>query len=99
MDDLKLAVSMRGDFFGDMALLQDGHRLSASRAKGVTKLLVLQPVGFLLKIIRDPTFAFEMLQSLYLRIKVLNERLLELIQRGNLPKETIEKILTMMAGR
>ena len=97
--DLKLAVFMRGDFFGDMALLQGGHRFAGAKAKGKTKLLVLQPGGFLLKIRRDPTFAFEMLQALSLRIKVSNERLLEVIQKGNIPKETVEEILTMMAGR
>lgn len=97
--DLKLAVFLRGDFFGDMALLQGGHRFAAAKAKGKTKLLVLQPGGFLLKIRRDPTFAFEMLQALSLRIKVSNERLLEVIQKGNIPKETVEEILTMMAGR
>lgn len=97
--DLKLAVFKRGDFFGDMALLQGGHRFAGARAKGVTKLLVLQPGGFLLKIRRDPTFAFEMLQALSLRIKVSNERLLEVIQKGNIPKETVDEILTMMAGR
>ncbi len=97
--DLKLAIFKRGDFFGDMALLQGGHRFAGARAKGVTRLLVLQPGGFLLKIRRDPTFAFEMLQALSLRIKVSNERLLEVIQKGNIPKETVDEILTMMAGR
>ncbi len=82
-----------------MALLQGGSRFAGARAKGVTKLLVLQPVGFLLKIRRDPTFAFEMLQALSMRIKVSNERLLEAIQKGNIPKETIEEILSTMGGR
>jgi CRP/FNR family cyclic AMP-dependent transcriptional regulator len=99
MGELKLAVFGRGDFFGDMALLQGGHRFAGAKAKGKTKLLVLQPGGFLLKIRRDPTFAFEMLQALSLRIKVSNERLIEVIKKGNVPKETIEEILQMMGGR
>lgn len=97
--ELRLAVFKRGDFFGDMALLQGGHRFASARAKGVTKLLVLQPGGFLLKIRRDPTFAFEMLQALSLRIKVSNERLIEVIQKGNVSKDLIEEILAMMGGR
>ncbi len=64
LGELKLAVFKRGDFFGDMALLQGGHRFAGAKAKGKTKLLVIQPGGFLLKIRRDPTFAFEMLQAL-----------------------------------
>lgn len=99
MGELKLAVFRRGDFFGDMALLQGGYRFAGAKAKGVTKLLVLQPGGFLLKIRRDPTFAFEMLQALSLRIKVSNERLIEVIQKGNIPKEMVEEILQMMGGR
>jgi len=99
MGELKLAVFRRGDFFGDMALLQGGYRFAGAKAKGVTKLLVLQPGGFLLKIRRDPTFAFEMLQALSMRIKVSNERLIEVIQKGNIPKETVEEILQMMGGR
>lgn len=99
MGELKLAVFRRGDFFGDMALLQGGYRFAGAKAKGVTKLLVLQPGGFLLKIRRDPTFAFEMLQALSMRIKVSNERLIEVIQKGNIPKEMVEEILQMMGGR
>lgn len=97
--ELKLAVFRRGDFFGDMALLQGGYRFAGAKAKGTTKLLVLQPGGFLLKIRRDPTFAFEMLQALSMRIKVSNERLIEVIQKGNIPKEMVEEILAMMGGR
>jgi CRP/FNR family cyclic AMP-dependent transcriptional regulator len=99
LGDLKLAEFKRGDFFGDMALLQGGHRFAGARAKGKTKLLVIQPGGFLLKIRRDPTFAFEMLQALSLRIKVSNERLLEVIQKGNIPKDKVEEILQMLSGR
>lgn len=99
MGELKLAVFLRGDFFGDMALLQGGHRFAGAKAKGKTKLLVLQPGGFLLKIRRDPTFAFEMLQALSMRIKVSNERLIEVIKKGNVSKELVEEILTMMGGR
>ncbi len=99
MGELKLAVFLRGDFFGDMALLQGGHRFAGAKAKGKTKLLVLQPGGFLLKIRRDPTFAFEMLQALSLRIKVSNERLIEVIKKGNVTKELVEEILQMMGGR
>jgi CRP-like cAMP-binding protein len=99
LGELKLAVFNRGDFFGDMALLQGGHRFAGAKAKGKTKLRVIQPGGFLLKIRRDPTFAFEMLQALSLRIKVSNERLLEVIQKGNIPKEKVEEILQMLSGK
>jgi CRP/FNR family cyclic AMP-dependent transcriptional regulator len=97
--EMLLATFEKGDFFGDMALLQGGPRFAGARAKGDTRLLVLQPGGFLLKIRRDPTFAFEMLQQLSQRIKVSNERLLTLIQKGNIPFEMAQEVLNSMMGR
>jgi CRP-like cAMP-binding protein len=96
---LKLVTFERGEFFGDMALLQGGHRFASAKAVGTTKLLVLQPGGFLLKIRRDPTFAFEMLQALSLRIKISNERIIDLIKQGNIPKEKVDEILAAISGR
>ncbi len=97
--EIKLATFNRGDFFGDMALLQGGVRFASAKASGVTKLLVIQPGGFLLKIRRDPTFAFEMLQALSYRIKISNERLVDVIQKGNVPKETVDDILKLIGGQ
>lgn len=97
--DLKLATFNRGDFFGDMALLQGGLRFASAKASGKTQILVLQPGGFLLKIRRDPTFAFEMLQALSYRIKVSNERLIDVIKKGNIPRETVDQILSMIGGQ
>ncbi len=96
---IKLVTFERGEFFGDMALLQGGNRFASAKAVGTTKLLVLQPGGFLLKIRRDPTFAFEMLQALSLRIKVSNERLLDLIKQGKIPKDKVDEILAAISGR
>lgn len=97
--EILLASFEKGEFFGDMALLQGGPRFAGARAKGSTRLLVLQPGGFLLKIRRDPTFAFEMLQQLSQRIKVSNERMLTLIQKGNIPHEMAQEVLSSMMGR
>ncbi len=97
--EMKLATFAKGDFFGDMALLQGGPRFASARARGQTRLLILQPGGFLLKIRRDPTFAFEMLQQLSARIKVSNDRLLGLIERGNIPREMAQDVLNSMMGR
>lgn len=98
-DEIKLATFQRGEFFGDMALLQGGTRFAGAKASGKTTLLALQPGGFLLKIRRDPTFAFEMLQALSYRIKISNQRLIDVIKKGNVPKETVDQILTMIGGQ
>ncbi len=96
--ELDLAEFGRGDFFGDMALLQGGHRFAAAYAKGPTRLLILKPGGFLLKIRRDPTFAFEMLQQLSYRVRVSNQRLIESLKIGQLPPETVKRLL-LAAGQ
>jgi CRP/FNR family cyclic AMP-dependent transcriptional regulator len=97
--EMVLTTFSKGDFFGDMALLQGGPRFAGARAKGPTRLLVLRPGGILLKIRRDPTFAFEMLQQLSQRIKVSNERLLVMIQKGGISREDAQALLNNVSGR
>jgi CRP/FNR family cyclic AMP-dependent transcriptional regulator len=91
--DVILATLKRGDFFGEMSLLESLPRSATARAKGETKLLTILPGGFLLKIRRDPTFAFEMLQSLSKRIRLTNDRLVTAIQDGKSNQETLRSIL------
>jgi CRP-like cAMP-binding protein len=95
---IKMAVFKKGDFFGDMALLQSLPRYASAYAVGETKLLILKPAGFLMKIRRDPTFAFEMLQQLSFRVKMSNDRLLEVLKRNQIPMEEIQGILNLLGG-
>lgn len=83
----------RGDFFGDMALLQSIPRFASAYSKGKSKILILQPGGFLLKIRRDPTFAFEMILQLSSRLKFTSEKFLEAIASGNVSNEIAQDIL------
>lgn len=96
---IELARFDKGDFFGDMALLQSIPRYAGAYADGETKLLILRPGGFLLKIRRDPTFAFEMLQQMSLRVKVSSDRVLELINKFNLPRDEVQKLLLALNGK
>ncbi len=96
---VELATFTKGDFFGDMALLQSIPRYAAAHAFGKTRLLILKPAGFLLKIRRDPTFAFEMLQQMSLRVKVSNDRVLELIEKFQLPQDEVQKLLLTLNGK
>ncbi len=96
--DIKLAEFRKGDFFGDMALLQSIPRYASARASGQTKLLILQPGGFLLKIRRDPTLAFEMLQQLSYRIKISNERLIDALLQSGLSMEKVQALLNTNDG-
>ncbi len=96
---IEVADFNRGDFFGDMALLQSIPRYAGAYASGTTKLLILQPAGFLMKIRRDPTFAFEMLQQMSFRVKVSNDRLFEIVSRFNLSKAEVQKLLLAINGK
>ncbi len=96
--EIRLAQFKKGDFFGDMALLQSLPRYAGAFAEGETTLLILKPAGFLLKIRRDPTFAFEMLQQLSHRVKVSNDRILELIRKYNLPSSEVQALLKEVEG-
>jgi CRP/FNR family cyclic AMP-dependent transcriptional regulator len=96
--EIEMAVFKKGDFFGDMALLQSLPRYAGAYAMGNTKLLILKPAGFLLKIRRDPTFAFEMLQQLSYRVKMSNDRLLEVVAKNQVPLEEVQSILTILGG-
>jgi CRP/FNR family transcriptional regulator, cyclic AMP receptor protein len=97
--EIELVEFKKGDFFGDISLLQSIPRYASAYAKGETRLLILKPGGFLLKIRRDPTFAFEMLQQLSLRILVSNDRLFTLVQQYKLPADEVQKLIEMIGGK
>ena len=72
----------RGEFFGEMSLLEGVQRSADVFAKEDTQLLSISSGGLLLKIRRDPTFALEMLQSFSGRLRLANERLSNEVQKG-----------------
>ncbi|NDF15609.1 cyclic nucleotide-binding protein [bacterium] len=96
--EVEMVRFQKGEFFGDMALLQSLPRYASAYAIGNTRLLILKPAGFLLKIRRDPTFAFEMLQQLSYRVKMSNDRLLETMIRNRLPLQEIQDIMRLLGG-
>ena len=93
LGDLDLVNFQKGDFFGDMALLQGIPRYAGAVAVTKCRLLVLQPGGFLLKIRRDPTFAFEMIQQLSLRVKLSVESLMGGLAGSGISRETAQQII------
>ncbi|MES2965329.1 MAG: cyclic nucleotide-binding domain-containing protein [Bdellovibrionota bacterium] len=91
--EIELARLKKGNFVGEMSLLESLPRSATARASGATRLLVIQPGGFLLKIRRDPTFAFEMLQTLSKRIRGTNETLMRELGRSDSSKESLRAII------
>ncbi|HKG93545.1 MAG TPA: cyclic nucleotide-binding domain-containing protein [Gemmatimonadaceae bacterium] len=86
--EVELARLTRGSFFGEMSLLESQPRNATVRADGHAKLLVIKPGGLLLKIRRDPTFAFEMLQHMSHRIRDLNDRVAQLMH-AEAPRDNV----------
>ena len=78
--ELILAWLERGSFFGEMSLLEGTTRHATVRARGPVRLVVVEPGSLLLKIRRDPTFAFEMLQQMSRRVRGLDDQLVALTQ-------------------
>ena len=75
--EVEFATLGKGDIFGEMSLLEGLPRSATVRAVEPTRVLVVEPGGFLLKIRRDPTLAFELLQQLSGRVRRLNGQLTE----------------------
>jgi len=87
-----LATLDRGDFFGEMALLESLPRSATCRALGSTRLLAIRSGELLMKIRRDPTFAFEMLQHMSRRIRYLNEQMGAAMESEKLSREEAARL-------
>lgn len=85
----EIETRRRGEFFGEMALLESLPRSATAVARGDTRLLVIQCGGFLQKLRRDPTFAFEMLQRLSSRFRKVHQQLMTMMEERD--RETSER--------
>jgi CRP/FNR family transcriptional regulator, cyclic AMP receptor protein len=73
--ELELALLHKGDFFGEMSVLEGLPRDASAQARGEAVVLVMTPGALLVRLRRDPTFAFELLRRLSGRVRSLNARL------------------------
>jgi CRP-like cAMP-binding protein len=90
--EVEIARLSRGDFFGEMSLLESLPRYATIRSIGETKLLVIEPGSLLLKIRRNPTFAFEMLHKMSSRLRGINQKLMDLVASGAIPDEVLKTL-------
>ncbi len=96
--ELELATLERGDFFGEMSLLESLPRDASARAIGETQLLVISAGALLVRMRRDPTFAFEMLHRLSGRVRSLNARLIELVAKSGTAEDAARAMLYHQRG-
>jgi len=76
-----LIILKNGDFFGEMALLEDFPRSTTAVAKDECLLLVINKVNFEKAIQDDPGFAIKIMQSLSNRLRLQTKRYSELEER------------------
>jgi CRP/FNR family transcriptional regulator/CRP/FNR family cyclic AMP-dependent transcriptional regulator len=80
--DVTLGYIERGDFFGEMSLLESLPRYAGAFAVGATRVLVIEPGSLVLRIRHDPTLAIEMMQRLSGRLRLANARSMQVLD-GN----------------
>lgn len=85
--ELSLRTLNAGELFGEMALFDRMPRSATVRAVGEARVLSIDKKGFFSRVNKDPTLAFNILESMSKRIRILNDEF------GKLKKER-EKILT-----
>jgi CRP/FNR family transcriptional regulator, cyclic AMP receptor protein len=95
MGEVHLAVLAKGDFFGEMSVLENLPRDASAQALGETEVLVMTPGALLVRLRRDPTLAFELLRRLSGRVRTLNARLLSALHSSPAPgiSENIDTLL------
>lgn len=75
-DETPIAVLERGDFFGEMAVLEREPRSHAVRARIDTKLVEIDANGFAHMLLRNPEIAVRMIRKLARRVGSVEERLI-----------------------
>jgi CRP-like cAMP-binding protein len=91
--DVFLAMLERGDFFGEMALLDSQPRHATCSALVRTRVVTIKAGELLIKLRRDPTFALEMLQTMSRRIRYLDQQLVELMQNEMPSRVQLDKLI------
>lgn len=76
--EFRLAVLGKGDFFGEMAVLDREVRSATVRALGIVRAITIDKRTFLKKITRDPSLAFRIIESMSRRIRELDAEIVRL---------------------
>jgi CRP-like cAMP-binding protein len=73
--ELELATLKAGDFFGEMAIFEREVRSATIRARGEARVLTIDRRTLMRRIQNDPTIAFNLLQTLSRRVRLLDSEL------------------------
>lgn len=97
-EELLLAVHSDGEFFGEMALLDEGPRSASARAVEATTLLEISRQDFDTLLIKAPVLAFGILKALSTRLRETGALLVSHLQHKNrqLRKAYLETVRVVM---
>jgi CRP-like cAMP-binding protein len=87
-----IAILGEGDFFGEMALVENDVRSASVRAVGRTVVLKLDKGTFLERVQQDPMLAYQLLVQMSKRLRDLDERL------ANLGSAMMDEVLEEYRG-
>jgi CRP-like cAMP-binding protein len=74
-EELTLATLEAGDFFGEMAIFEHEVRSATVRARGEARVLTVDRRTLMRRIQNDPTLAFNLLETMSHRIRLLDVEL------------------------
>ena len=74
--EIQLAVLTKGDFFGEMAIIEEEVRSATVRALDEVRVIVVDKRIFLQRIHEDPSFAFRIMQKMGTRIREMDNKIL-----------------------
>ncbi len=74
--EIRLAMLSKGDFFGEMAIIEEEVRSATVRALGEVRVIVVDKRIFLRRIHEDPSFAFRIMEKMAQRIREMDRSML-----------------------
>jgi CRP-like cAMP-binding protein len=103
-DEFVLSVHSDGEFFGEMALLDEGPRSATVRAVEATTLLEITRTDFETLLYKAPLLAYRILRELSIRLRETGALLVSFLERRNAQTyraylQTVEGFLRRTAGQ
>jgi len=81
--DTTVAVLGRGEYFGEMGVIDDKPRSATARAKGETSCMSVSQEEFMDMLLNRPQESIELLKVLFTRLRKANDRLVLLEKAGS----------------
>jgi CRP/FNR family transcriptional regulator len=78
--DIRLGVRQKGEFIGEMAIIDRDVRSATVRALGQARVLTVDKKNFMRRVHEDPSLAFRLVETMSHRIRELSDEVARLKQ-------------------